>query len=337
VLGSLSRALYLTVAAIAATAGPVQAADSPRLAAIKARGYVACGIPAESVPGFSALDSAGRARGFDVDFCRAVAAAIFGTGERFRALPVATARQFLQSPDLDLVFHGLTWNFTRELTSGLSFGPIIFHDGQAFLARRAPQPRSIRTMARATICVEAGSIFASNLAAYLQDNGLEHPVTPVQGRLSTLDAFLAGRCDLVTADASLLFATTAGRGDGLEILPDRISKEPLAPVVRNEDGQLLTILRWTAYAVIEAEEIGLTAASINDPAPGRRSIAELFDLTASQALGLPANWAYETIRAVGNYGEIYERNLVGAGMATMPRGSNEIWTKGGLLYAPPLR
>src|SRR5262245_46560908 len=177
----MRAAWYVAAAAlIVALSARASGAD---LDAIRYRGYVACGVPAESVPGFSARDGAGRARGFDVDFCRAVAAAIFGSPDKFRTIGVATAREFLDSPDIDIVFHGLTWNFTRELTSGLSFGPVTFYDGQAFLARRSQTASSLRTMPRATICVEVGSIFAANLVAYLQDNGLDHTVIPVAGRL----------------------------------------------------------------------------------------------------------------------------------------------------------
>ena len=308
-----------------------------QLDAIRARGFLACGIPPESAPGFSAREPSGRASGFDVDFCRAVAATIFGDGNKIRVYPVETERDFLQNDDIDVAFHGPSWNFSRELSSGLAFGPVIFHDGQAFLARRASGFQSLEGAGKASICVQGNTRFASNLLAYVRDTGAEASVREMPGRLSARAAFLGGQCDLLTDDASALVTMTAGQGDAFEILPDRISKEPMAPAVRRADESLLAIVRWTIYAVIEAEEIGITAATINEPVPGRRAIADLFDLPAASALGLSNDWAYRTIKAVGNYGEIYDRNLAGPAMPRMQRGLNENWTRGGLMYAPPLR
>jgi len=282
-------------------------------------------------------DADGGWVGFDVDFCRAVAATIFGDGNKIRVYPVETERDFLQNDDIDVAFHGPSWNFSRELSSGLAFGPVIFHDGQAFLARRASGFQSLEAAGKPSICVQGNTRFASNLLAYVRDTGAEASVREMPGRLSARAAFLGGQCDLLTDDASALVTMTAGQGDAFEILPDRISKEPMAPAVRRADESLLAIVRWTIYAVIEAEEIGITAATINEPVPGRRAIADLFDLPAASALGLSNDWAYRTIKAVGNYGEIYDRNLAGPAMPRMQRGLNENWTRGGLMYAPPLR
>ena len=318
-------------------AAPAVRADPlTRVDAIKARGFLTCGLHAD-FPGLAVIDAADRAVGFEADLCRAVAAAVLGA-DRVKFVAVQTAAEFLLSPDTDVVFRGLSWTFTRELTSGMGFGPVYFHDGQTFLVRSQSGARGAGDLAGTTVCVAAATHFASALDEYARSGAARLVALPTADRAGAYAAFLAGRCAAVTDDATELFAFAAGHEpDRFTILPERISDEPLAGVVRRGDEDLLTVLRWTVFAVIAAEELGLTAASVDDAARARSPAAAAFlALPASAVLGLEVGWTRAVIRAVGNYGEIYRRNFARPGGADLPRGRNELSTHGGLLYAPPL-
>jgi general L-amino acid transport system substrate-binding protein len=323
----------LAAGALLAWTAVAAAAEPDRLDVIRARGHVNCGIPREAVAGFSVIEPDGAAWGFDVDFCRALAAAIFGSGDRVRFVPVDTLRAFLATPTIDVVFHGLTWNFARDVGSGLRFGPVIYHDGQALLVRAAT-----RDLAGARVCVEAPSAFAARLAARIDALALDWTVVARPGRAQAAASFFAGECEAWSADASMLFAAAAAQPGEFAILPERFSKEPLAPVLRAGDERLLVALRWVIYATIEAEEAGLARGTIDDPPEAaRRAAADFHDSRAAEALGLPPHWPHDVVKAVGHYGEIYARNLRRPGQPRHARGANENWTRGGLHYAPPLR
>lgn len=318
--------------------GPAWASDSPnRLERIQARGFLTCGL-ARNQPGFSQFHAGGKAEGFDADFCRAIAAAIFQDAKRARFSPVATAREFTDRSNIDVAFHRLTVNFSRAVTSGLAFGPITFHDGQAFLVRDGFSAESIAALPRSTICVAEGSKMAANLQQFLAESGLGHTVHPANGFAEAMRAFFRGDCDVLSEDASRLFAVASERMAGaLRLLGDRISREPLAPVVRREDRDLLTVVTWTIHAVIHAEEVGVSSQNLSDPAlKTSRRRARFLNLPAALVLNLKPDWAKAVIGQVGNYGEIFARHFRRPGAPDLKRGRNRLWRNGGLLYAPPL-
>ncbi len=335
------RRRFLACCLIGALALSVPAAwaedGTTRLQRIQARGTVNCGL-ARAQPGFSRFGATGEAQGFDADFCRALAAAVFGDLARARFTPVATAREFTGRADLDVAFHRLTVNFTRSVTSGLDFAPVTFHDGQAFLVRDGFGDGTIAGLPRATICVEAETRMAANLKRFLAESGLDHGLRPIAGSGNAARAFFQGGCTVLSEDASSLFALASDRLAGtFHILADRISKEPLAPVVRRTDQALKTVLTWVIHAVIHAEEVGVSSRNVmedtirRDPRRGG-----FLDLPAALVLGLRPDWARAVIRQVGNYGEIYARHFAAPGGPRLGRGRNRLARNGGLLYAPPL-
>ena len=322
------------LAGVVAFAHAAHAVD--RVDDIKSRGYLVCGL-APDHDGFGVVKGETSAAGLDADFCRGTAAAMFGsaTGHvRFKALE--TIIDFLAS-DVDVVFHELTWTFNRELTSGLAFGPIYFFDGQAFLAPRALGATSAAGLPNATVCVETSGGFVDNLIAFIQDHAPGMSIAVAATRADEEKAFFAGQCDLLTGDASELYSAARARGGGAYIiLSDRLSKEPLAPVVRAGDDRLLDVVRWSIFATVEAEELGVTKANV-DTYANSGTFGSLLDGPGSAKRGLGPDWARAVIRAIGNYGEVYERNLGAPGNVALPRGLNDLWTRGGLLYSPPLR
>lgn len=303
------------------------------MGSIQSRGYLNCGL-ASDVPGFSVLGENGSANGFDADLCRAVAAALLGNRERVRFTPVATITEFLASDDIDLVFHGLTWKWERELKWGVSFGPVTYFDGQAFLVLASSRARSLRDL-RGPICVQAGTPFERHLASYLEDQGLRTVVTAIEGLDETRQAFLSGRCEAWSWDASTLGASLAGaEARRFRILPDRISNEPLAPVFRKEDVKLQHAVRWTIHALVTAEALGATKSNIDELPPGHP--AQLFLRAApSDELHLEDGWTRRAIAGGGNYGELYERHFGGEQWVAHERSFNRIWLQGGLIHAPP--
>jgi general L-amino acid transport system substrate-binding protein len=314
------------------TAMPLAAA-ADRVDDIKSRGHLICGL-APDRPGFAVV-SGQDATGLGADFCRGIAAAIFGRPGSVRFAPVDTIKGFLES-DVDVVFHELTWTFNRELTSGLAFGPVYFFDGQSFLARSAAGLTSAAQLPDATVCAEASTGFVDNLIAFIQDRAPGMRIAVLGTREAAQNGFFAGHCDLLTGDVSDIYAVARSRGGGdYTILAERLSKEPVAPVVRRADERLLAIVRWSIFAAIEAEELGVTAANV-DTYANWGLFGSLVDRPASSALGLAPDWARSIVRAIGNYGEVYDRNL-GSGNVRMSRGLNELWSRGGLLYSPPLR
>lgn len=317
---------------------PAGAEDQPpRLHRIQARGYLTCGL-ARAQPGFSRFKVKGEVAGFDADFCRAFAAAIFNDSKRARFTPVATAREFTDRTEVDVAFHRLSVNYTRAVTSGLSFAPVTFHDGQGFMVRDGLRESTIAALPKATICVARGTKAAANLERFLTESGLEHGLMLIDGAEGAARAFFQGRCAVLSADATSLFALAADRMvDAFHILDDRISREPLAPVVRRGDILLKTVLTWVVHAVIHAEEVGVTSRNVTDPAlAADRRRGGFLNLPAALTLGLRRDWARAVIRQVGNYGEIYDRHFAAPGVLRLARGRNRLWRDGGLLYAPPL-
>ena len=325
-----------TVLALASTAAFAQQST---LDLVRARGHLVCGVN-NGLPGFGYLDSDGRWSGFDIDYCRAVAAAVLGDPNAVEFVPLTAAERFiaLQTGEIDVLIRNATWTLVRDTDLGLNFAPVTFFDGQGFMVPRDLGVTSLEDLAGASICVTSGTTTELNLADAFRARGL--PFTPVVfEEIDTVyRAYEQGRCDAVTSDKSQLAGRRAIMADpeAHVILDETISKEPLAPVVRHGDDRWYDVVSWVVYATFFAEEKGITSenvATFESPDPDvQRFLGKTGGLGAM--LGLSNDWAVKVIQAVGNYAEIFERNL---GPLGLPRGLNRQWTDGGLLYAMPFR
>ena len=332
---------------LAATAAfPAPAAAGPTLDAVKKRGEVACGVTT-GVAGFSLADSQGRYTGLDVDFCRQVAAAIFGEGGANKAkfVPLTSQQRFtaIQSGEVDILTRNTTWTLLRDTTLGLNFTAVNFYDGQGFMVPKSLGVKSARELNGATVCLQPGTTTEQNLADYFRANGMQYKPVVIENFSEIESAYFAGRCDVYTTDKSGLASTRASRAanpDEQVILPETISKEPLSPAVRQGDDEWNDLVRWVLYATIEAEEKGVSQKNVDemlksdDPA-----VKRLLGVTPGmgKALGVDEKWAYHAIKQVGNYGEVFDRNVGRDSPLKLERGLNELWTKGGLMYAMPVR
>jgi general L-amino acid transport system substrate-binding protein len=292
--------------------------------------------------GFAAPDSQGVWRGLDVDYCRAVAAAMFGDATKVRYVPTTAQNRFtaLQSGEVDVLPRNTTWTLSRDTSLGLDFGGINFYDGQGFMVKKALGVKSAKELNGATICVQPGTTTEQNLADWFRANSLRFTPVVIERVEEVNAAYLAGRCDALTTDVSGLASVRSQQGARAEehvILPEVISKEPLAAAVRQGDARWSDVVRWAHFTMLTAEELGLTSANVdsrmNDPNPEvQRLLGKSGEL--GRMLGVNADWAYQIIKQVGNFGESWQRNIVPLGIA---RGPNELWTKGGLQYSPPFR
>jgi general L-amino acid transport system substrate-binding protein len=315
----------------------------PALDAVKARGVLKCGVSGEA-PGFSAPDSKGVMRGMDADICRSVAAAVLGDANKvqFALLTSTTRFPALQSGEVDILSRTSTMTFTRDTTLGLLFAPVVFYDGQGFMVTKKSGIKSAKDLNGATICVQPSTTTELNLADYFRANNLKFTPVVIESVDQARNTFLSGRCDVLTDDRSSLASdkTLAPNPDDYIFLPETISKEPLAPAVRQGDDQWFTIVRWTIYALITAEELGITKDNVDDKLKnGTPEMQYLLgsDPQAARGLGLSPDWAYKIIKQVGNYAEIYEAGVGDKSALKIPRGLNKLWTAGGLMYAPPIR
>jgi len=334
----------LVIGVFAAAVFNGEARAGATLDAIKARGELICGVNT-GLAGFSRPDDQGKWTGLDVDICRAIAAAIVGSADKVKFVPLNAQQRFpaLQSGEVDVLSRNTTWTLTRDSSSGFNFAPPVYYDGQGFMVAKSLGVTSAKELGGATVCVQQGTTTELNLADYFRATGLSlQPLVFVE-LAEAEQAFFANRCDAYTTDASGLASTRAakaGNPDDYVILPEIISKEPLGPAVRHGDDQFFDIVKWTIYALIEAEERGVTQGNLDEMRSSQDpNIMRLLGTTPGmgEALGLDPEWAARAIKAVGNYGEVFERNV---GMATplkLDRGLNALWTKGGLMYAPPIR
>jgi general L-amino acid transport system substrate-binding protein len=324
------------------------AAGESRLATVQERGELICGVNG-SLPGFSFLDENGENTGFDADFCRAVAAAVLGDPEAvdFRAINADQRGPALQTGEVDLLIRNTTWTVSRDTSWGL-FGPTIFYDGQAIMVNSTlTDATTIEDLAGATICVQSGTTTELNLADQFGALGLEFTPQVFPEIDPTYAAYEEGRCDAVTSDRSQLVArrTAFANPDEHLILDDVLSKEPLGPVAPLGDDQWFNVIKWTVFATIEAEELGITSENVVDMVETSEDpvVQRLLGVTPEgtepfdSGLGLEPDWVVNVISAVGNYGEIYDRNLGPDTDFALERGLNSLWTDGGLLYAPPYR
>jgi general L-amino acid transport system substrate-binding protein len=320
------------------------ASDAQTLAAVRQRGHVLCGT-STGTAGFDAPDARGVWRGFMVDICRAVAAATLGDGDRVRYIPLAAPQRFaaLVAGEVDILSRTTTWTLQRDAGQGMNFTVAVYYDGQGFLVPRRLNVAHARELDGATVCVTAGTTSELNAAEYGRRNNANFRFVVFERNEETRAAYLAGRCDAYSTDTSILSATRAGMASNPDdhiILPEIISKEPLTPAVRHGDDQWFDIVRFVIYALIEAEERGVTQANAEQMLRSENpDVRRLLGVTAGngRALGLEERWAYDAIRAVGNYGEIFERNIGRESPLRLARGLNALWTQGGLMYAIPLR
>jgi general L-amino acid transport system substrate-binding protein len=334
----------LVATLLASFAGAALAQPKPAtLALVKERGHLVCGVDGEQL-GFSIPMRNGHWTGFDVDYCRAIAAAIFGDASKANFVPLSATERFdaLRSGAVDILARNTTWTFSRDVAAGLNFAGVTYFDGQAFMARRETRLASALDLSGATICVERGTTTEMNLVDYFRANRMQLRMLQASSNAEMLKAYEEGKCVAMTADASALYGERL-RLLGAErhvVLPEIISKEPLGPAVRHGDDQWFDIVRWVHAAMVTAEELGLDRRNVD--AALRSANPEVQRLLGiegrhGEALGLPNRWAYEVVKQVGSYGEVFERNLGRASPLGMPRRLNGLWTSGGLQYAPPIR
>ncbi|MEZ0306839.1 MAG: amino acid ABC transporter substrate-binding protein [Ramlibacter sp.] len=334
----VARALALCIAALCAV--PAHAGEY--LKAVKARGLLRCGV-SEGITGFSAKDAAGRWAGMDVDFCRAVAAATLGNAEKVQFVPLSSAARFpaLLDNRIDLLARQTTWTLGREAGLKVRFAGVLLYDGQAFMAPAKTAPKNIAGLDGATICIEKGTTHVDGLAGYFAANSLKYTPLVIESTGDLREAFFSGRCRAYTSDASQLAAVRASApagGADYTILEERISKEPLGPVVKGGDEEWATLVRWVLFSLVAAEENGVdrgnVAARMREPLIKRAlGVAD----ESSVHLGIAPGWVTRAVGAVGNYGEMFERNLGRGSPLKLPRGLNRPWNQGGIMYAPPLR
>ena len=329
------------VVAIAA-ARPAEAGET--LDKVKAAGQFSCGVPT-GIPGYAQPDAQGVYSGFDIDMCKALSAALFGDPGKVKYVPLTAQQRFtaLQSGEVDILSNNTTWTLQRDTELGLNFAPVVFYDGQGFLVPKKLGVKSAKELNGATICVQPGTTTELNLADYFRANKMEYKPVVIEKIDEVYAAFFSGRCDVMTGDASALAAQRIGRAsnpDDYMILPERISKEPLAPVVRHGDDQWHDVVDWVVFGLIQAEESGITKANVDDMLKSEDpGIKRMLGVTPGmgKALGLDEKWLYNEIKLVGNYGEIFDRTIGAGSPMKLDRGLNNLWTKGGLLYAMPVR
>ncbi len=322
---------------------------------IKKKGYIQCGVSGQ-VPGFSSPDSKGVMKGLDADTCRAVAAAVLGDSKKVKFTQLSAQQRFtaLQSGEVDILARNTTHTLSRDTALGLNFAPITFYDGQGFMVRKKSGIKSGKDLEGATVCVQQGTTTERNITDYFRKNGMKFKAAVYESRDETLTSYLAKRCDVYTTDASGLAAERTKLKDPQNhvILPERISKEPLGPAVRHGDDQWFDAVKFTIYALFAAEEMGITSANIDSDAIQKSTdpnVQKLLGNTVGngKSLGLTLKegkkdvpnekWSYNAIKQVGNYAEIYERNVGPNTPLKLDRGLNALYTNGGLMYAPPIK
>lgn len=321
----------------------VSAANAAMLDTVKSRGVLVVGV-AGTVPGFSAPDEKGVWRGLDVDFGRAVAAAIFGSPDKVKFVPTTTKERFtaLQTGEIDLLSRNTTWSLQRDTEQGLDFVGVTFYDGQGFMVNKNLGVTSARELDGASICIQMGTTTERNVSEFFASNKMTFKPVSFESADEATVLYDKGRCDVYTTDVSGLAArrTALSKPDEHVILPDVISKEPLAPSVRQGDQAWADIGRWVLAALISAEELGVTSKNVDDmlksEVPDIRHLLGVEGKTG-EMLGLPKDWAYQIIKHVGNYGEIFERNVGVNTPLKLERGVNALWTRGGLMYGLPVR
>ena len=332
VFGAVAAAMFATTA------------QAGKLDDVKARGILSCGVSG-GVPGFSNPDDKNNWTGIDVDACRAVAAAVLGDASKVSYKPLTAKERWtaLQSGEIDMLARNSTWTLSRDTSLGVNFTGVNYYDGQGFMVMKTLGVDTALGLDGATVCLQAGTTTELNLADYFRQHGMKYSGVVTDTSAQTLEGFLSGRCDILSSDQSQLYAlrTKMENPDAAVVLPEIISKEPLGPVVSQGDDQWFNIVKWSHNAMLNAEELGITSANVDD-LKANTTNPEIKRVLGTEGeagtqLGLDADWAYRIVKQVGNYGEAFERNVGMGSDLKIARGLNALWNKGGLQYAPPIR
>jgi len=335
----------LALLAAALTLGSAtQVQAGATLDVVKKKGFVQCGI-SDGLPGFSYADAKGKYVGLDVDVCRAVAAAVFGDAEKVKYSPLTAKERFtaLQSGEVDILSRNTTWTSSRDAAMGLNFTGVTYYDGQGFLVNKKLGVASARELDGATVCIQAGTTTELNLADYFRAHNLKFTPITYDTSDESAKSLESGRCDVLTSDQSQLYAQRIklAAPDDYVVLPEVISKEPLGPAVRQGDEEWFDVVRWTLYAQLNAEELGVSSANVEELTKSTKNpdIARLLGVEGEYGKDLKLNkdWVVQIVKQVGNYGEIFDRNVGASSELKIERGLNALWNKGGLQYAPPVR
>jgi general L-amino acid transport system substrate-binding protein len=330
-----STIAFTSLLAITATTVSADTLDS-----VMSKGYIQCGV-STGLPGFSNADASGNWQGLDVDVCRSVAAATLGDASKVKYTPLTAKERFtaLQSGEIDILPRNTTWTLTRDASLGLNFAGVNYYDGQGFMVSKSLGVKSALELDGAAVCIQAGTTTELNLADYFRENGMKYKSVTYDTSDATVKGFEAGRCDMLSSDQSQLYALRIKLKDPSSaiVLPEVISKEPLGPVVRQGDDKWFNIVRWSLFAMVNAEEMGVTSKNVDsmknstNPNIGRLLSGQ------GEKLGIRDDWAHNIIKQVGNYGESFDRNVGAGSPLNISRGLNALWNNGGLQYAPPIR
>lgn len=335
----VTLALTLALAAGLTT----RAADAQTLKTIKDRGMLSCGV-SQGLPGFSSPDDKGNWTGLDVDVCRAIAAAVFNDPTKIKFVPLSAKDRFtaLQSGEIDVLSRNTTWTLSRDTALGANFTGVTYYDGQGFMVKKSLKVNSALELNSASVCVQTGTTTELNLADYFKANNMKYEVIAFGTIDEAIKAYESGRCDVFTDDSSGLYASRLKLTNPADhvVLPEIISKEPLGPMVRHGDDQWFDIVKWTLFAMVTAEELGITQKNVDEMAKSDKPELKRVlgtDGNLGEQLGVTKDWVIRIVKAVGNYGESFDRNVGAGSPLKISRGINNLWTKGGLQYAPPIR
>jgi len=339
----MHKRMWKVVAAAGALAVLALPASAGTLDQVKAKGYVQCGV-SQGVIGYSAPNDKGEWAGFDIDFCRALAAAIFNDPSKAKFTPLSTKDRFtaLQSGEIDILTRNTTWTLDRDTKLGFNFVGTTYYDGQGFMVKKSMKINSALELSGASVCTQTGTTTELNLADYFRNNKMKYEVVAFATADETIKAYESGRCDVFTTDASQLYAQRLkfANPDDHMVLPEIISKEPLGPVVRQGDDQWFDIAKWTFFAMLNAEELGINSKNVEEmkksSSPEIKRVLGI-EGNLGEGLGLTNDWVVRIVSKVGNYAEIYDRNLGAGSKLKIERGVNRLWNKGGIQYAPPIR
>lgn len=327
-------------AAVLALAG---SAHATTLEDVKARGTVQCGVNSAGLLGFAAADDQGNWQGFDVDYCKAVAAAVFNDPSKVKYVPLTAKERFtaLQSGAIDMLSRNTTWTMDRDTKQGLLFAGVNYYDGQGFMVKKSLGVKSVKELDGASICVQSGTDTEFNLADYFKHNNITYKPVVIEKLTDVLAAYDSGRCDAYTTDASGLYSNRLQlkNPDDNIVLPEIISKEPLGPSVRQGDPVWFNVVKWVHYALLDAEELGVTQKNVDEMLKSDNpAVQRLLGVQGDfgKGIGLDAKWAYNIIKAIGNYGESFDRNVGKDSLLKIDRGLNKLWTDGGLQYGMPI-
>jgi general L-amino acid transport system substrate-binding protein len=334
-----SLVFTLALAAVFST----ESATAQTLKTIKDRGQLSCGV-SQGLPGFSTPDDKGNWTGLDVDVCRAIAAAIFNDATKIKFVPLSAKDRFtaLQSGEIDVLSRNTTWTVSRDTSLGGNFTGVTYYDGQGFMVKKSLKVNSALELNSASVCVQTGTTTEQNLADYFKGNNMKYEVIAFGTADEAIKAYESGRCDVFTSDVSQLYAQRLKLASPADhaVLPEVISKEPLGPMVRHGDDQWFDIVKWTLFAMLNAEELGVTQKNVDEMAKSDKpEFKRVFgaDGNLGEQLGLTKDWVTRIVKAVGNYGESFDRNVGAGSKLGISRGLNQLWNKGGIQYAPPIR